>query len=721
MRRAIPITASVFLVLLLSFPGYVNAVSLVPGDVLSKGKIGPGLVLGAPVNLNADTLSYDEDTGVALAEGNVEVGFGNRTIRADRIRYDSRSGEADLTGRVHYKEGGDEFSFDRIVLNIDTGLGVLYNGTIRLSSNNYLISSEKFEKTGDRSFRVQKGILTTCPCDPEPDWKFEVRRSRVTIDGYAIGKDVTFKVRGVPILWLPWAAFPVKLTRQSGLLMPGFSSSGTKGFTIQLPYYWAISRWSDATITLEDMSRRGFRPEVEYRYVLNPASEGEARATAFHDKLTGNDRYRIYGKNTYRNGETLISNAKWDFASDDRYYLELVDDDILRTGRHIPSRGFAGREGRDSSLALSAVWVNDVQGTPDDNTVQRLPELSATFLLGEIGKTGIEASGDVNATYFYRRVEDRNLRGKVYSEISRTVPLYTSVTATPYVSLVALGSVPVRDGNGAQKSGSVIPGGGVRMEANFRRDFDRGGGRRLVHLLQPELSFRWVPSVDQKDIPLTDQWARIGSQKQFTFSLSQRLLRVADTGSPYDLASLSLEWAMDVRGKRSAGESPYLDPLSPYVRALRDQIDLATGRIAREREAASDVLASLQVNPAERWIFSGEALYGVDNRNFTTAAVGMEWKKNKENRALLEYRSSRDLSEDVHGLVAFRPFQLIGFENDVKYSIRNRELTEGLASFNIYPRSDCWSIGLMAGRRANPDESTFKVFFSLKGIGTIGN
>lgn len=373
MRRAIPVPASVFLVLLLSLPGSVNAVSMIPGDVLSKGRTGSGLLLGAPVSLNADTLSYNEDTGIALAEGNVEIGFGNRTIRADRIRYDSRNGEAELTGRVHYKEGGDEFSFDRIVLNIDTGLGVLYNGTIRLSSNNYLISSEKFEKTGDRSFRIQKGILTTCPCDPEPDWKFEVRRSQVTIDGYAVGKDVTFKIRGVPVLWLPWAAFPVKLTRQSGFLMPGFSSGGTKGFSIQLPYYWAISRWSDATITLEEMSRRGFRPEVEYRYVLNPESEGEAKATAHHDKETGNNRYRVYGSNTYRKGERLTSNAKWDFASDDRYYLDMVDADILRTGRHIPSRGFAGRDENGISTAFSAVWVNDVQGTPDGNTVHRLP------------------------------------------------------------------------------------------------------------------------------------------------------------------------------------------------------------------------------------------------------------------------------------------------------------------------------------------------------------
>jgi hypothetical protein len=259
------------------------------------------------------------------------------------------------------------------------------------------------------------------------------------------------------------------------------------------------------------------------------------------------------------------------------------------------------------------------------------------------------------------------------------------------------------------------------MEADFRRDFDRADGRRLIHLLQPDLSFRWVPSVDQKDIPLTDQWARVGSQTQFTFSVNQRLLRVVEGGGPFELASLSVEWAVDVSGKKTAGGSPYLDPLSPYVRALRDQIDLAAGRIAREREAASDVLARFRVKPTERWSFNGETLFGIAGRNFTTASVGAEWSRDKENRALLEYRASRDLSEDIHGLLAFRPLQLLGIRNDVNYSVKNGELTDGSVTLTIYPRSDCWSIGLMAGRRTRPDVSTFKLLFSLKGIGTLGN
>ena len=293
----------------------VSAEGRFPIPLPLKELMKPGIGLNGPVHMTADTLSYDEETGVALAEGNVEMAFGTRTMRADRIRYDSATGEADLTGKVRYKDASEEFAFDRITINLDSEKGVLYNGTIRISSSNYQIASQRIEKTGKSSFLIEKGTLTTCPCDPEPDWKFEVRRANVTLDQYAIGKDITFRIRGVPVLWLPWGAFPVKMTRQSGLLMPSFSSNSSRGYTLEVPYYQVINRWSDATVTLDAMSRRGYRPEVEYRFVLNPESVGAVRATYFRDRVEQRNRGRFYGENIFRSGP-FTANASLEVPTD---------------------------------------------------------------------------------------------------------------------------------------------------------------------------------------------------------------------------------------------------------------------------------------------------------------------------------------------------------------------------------------------------------------------
>lgn len=716
-RRAI-LFAAMIAAVTIAVPAAGKAADLPQAKTLLPQDLAAGLTLGGPVTLTAERLTYDEKTGVAVAEGNVEVGFGERRVHADRIRYDANSGEAEFAGHVRYEDNGDEFSFDRIVLNVRSELGVLYNGSIRIRSNEYRISSERFEKTGPRTFFIRKGTLTTCPCDGEPDWKFKVGRSSVTLDGYAVGKDITFQVKGIPVVWLPWGAFPVKLTRQSGILTPSFSQRPTTGYSFQLPLYWAINRWSDATLTLDAMTRRGIRPEAEYRFALNNASEGAARFTYFRDKVQEDARYRIYGDNRFRYGRDFVANAQWDLRSDDRYYEDLVEEDLLRTGRHSASRGFAAFQGSHSAQALDVVWVQDNQGTPDDNTVQRLPEYVVTLLPRGMWGNRFEAFGDLSATWFYRTYGDREARGRGLAGVSRSFEFYPSVSFTPFLAVDFYGAVPTADASGTETAGRMVPTGGAALEMSFHRDYSPGKGTRYTHQVSPVAEFRWVPQVDQSKIPLTDYLSRVQPQSQFHFGLNQRLIRSGESG-PSEIAFLELSWAVDTR-ERSVSESPYVDPFSPYVRTLRDQIDIGSGASLREANAVSDVYGRFSVAPANGWRMSGETLFDPQEGNFTVAAIGAEYRRDPENRILVEYRATKGLAEDFYGVIGYRPFRFLGLQATASYSIRNAELTDGSAGVTLHPRSECWSMGVVATRRTRPDETGFKLVFSLKGIGSIG-
>ena len=677
----------------------------------------PGIRLDAPVHMTADTLSYDEETGIAVAEGNVELAFGTRTMRADRVRYDSTTGEADLSGKVRYKDADEEFSFDRITINLDSETGVLYNGTIRISSSNYLIASRKIEKTGKSSFLIEKGMLTTCPCDPEPDWKFEVRRAQVTLDRYAIAKDITFRIRGVPVLWLPWGAFPVKMTRQSGLLLPNFSTNRSRGYTLQVPYYHVINRWSDATLTLDAMSRRGYRPEAEYRFVLNPESEGALRATMFRDRADNRNRARYYGENVFRSGP-FTANAILDVPKDSRYYLDLVDNNALLAARHARSEGFAAATGAHSEHAVSILWNKDLQELPGpDNTAQRVPEYTMTLLPAGIPFTGVDLSGEISATRFQRRDAFDEVRARGFGEASRAIPLYRSFTLVPYFFADMLGSRFERSPEGPSDAGRFVPGGGATLSADARRDFP---ARALVHTAGVSAGYRYVPKIRQDDLPVTDRWSRLAPQSQFLFTLSQRLLGVKDGAAPKEFLSFHIEWAYDLGGKEPSG-SPYVDPLAPYVRALRDQIDTGAGRPPKKNNAPSDIYAKVGVIPIERWQFQGEALFDPVENSFTVGAVGGEYKKDDDHRVLAEYRISRDLAEDLRGAFTWRLLHWLRLQAQANYSVRNGFLSEGAVGMSVFPRSDCWNVGFTVQRKTQPDDTSVRLSFGLKGIGSVGN
>ena len=682
-----------------------------------KGLPKQGIRLDAPVHMTADTLSYDEDTGVAVAEGNVELQLGPRTMRADRIRYDSSTGEADLSGKVRYKDADEEFAFDRITINLESETGVLYNGTIRISSSNYLISSGKIEKTGKETFRIEKGSLTTCPCDPEPDWKFEVRRARVTLDQYAIGKDITFRIRGVPVLWLPWGAFPVKMTRQSGLLLPNFSSNRTRGYTLHLPYYQVINRWSDVTVTVDAMSRRGYRPEAEYRFVLNPESEGELRASLFHDRTDDRSRSRYYGENVYRSGP-ITANLSLEAPSDPRYYLDLVDNNTLLAARYARSEGFVSVAGASSEHAVSIQWNKDLQEIPGpDNTVQRAPEYTMTILPVGIPVAGADLSGVISGTRFQRENGSDEIRARGFGEVSRTIPIYRSITFVPSLFADALWSRFERPpAGGATDFGRFVPGGGATLSADARREFP---GRGLVHVAGVSAGYRYVPKIDQDDLPVTDRWSRLAPQSQFLFTLSQRILGVKEGAAPKDYLSFQIQWAYDLGGKEPT-DSPYVDPLAPYVRTLRDQVDTVSVHPAGRNNASSDVYAKIDLTPFDRWRFQGEALFDPVENSFTIGAIGGEYKKDKDRRFLAEYRHARDLAEDVKGALAWPLLRWLHVQAAVNYSIRNGYLSEGSFGVSVFPRSDCWDVGFIVERKTQPEDTSVKLSFGLKGIGSVG-
>jgi LPS-assembly protein len=678
----------------------------------------PGIRLNAPVHMTADTLSYDEETGVALAEGNVELQFGTRTMRADRVRYDSTTGEADLTGKVRYKDADEEFAFDRVTINLDTERGVLYNGSIRISTNNYQIASQRIEKTGKDSFLVEKGTLTTCPCDPEPDWKFEMRRAQVTLDQYAVARDITFRIRGVPVLWSPWGAFPVKMTRQSGLLLPSFSSNSSRGFTLEVPYYRVINRWSDATVTLDAMSRRGYRPEAEYRFVLNPESIGAVRATYFRDREYEGNRGRFYGENIFRSGP-FTANAILEVPTDTTYYLDLVDNNALVAARFAHSEGFASFTGADSEHALSIVWNKDLQGDPGaDNTAQRVPEYTMTLLPQRIPAAGVDLSGEFSATRFQRKDGSDELRARGFGEVSRAIPLYRSITLVPYLFADAL-ETRFEPSPGAEPSdaGRVVPGAGATLSADLRKDVP---GKGLVHTAGVSAGYRYVSTVFQDDLPIIDRWSRLAPQSQFLFTLSQRLLGIKEGAPPKEILSFHIEWAYDIGGSKSSG-SPYVDPLAPYVRALQQQIDTGAGRPPEKNSAPSNIYAKVGTNPLEHWRFQGEALFDPVETTFTVGAVSGEYKKDEDHRLSVEYRVSQDLAEDVRATFAWRLLQWLRLQGHGDYSIMNGYLTEGGVGLSVYPRSDCWHVGFSVDRKTQPDDTTVKLTFGLKGIGSTGN
>jgi len=98
--------------------------------------------------------------------------------------------------------------------------------------------------------------------------KVDAGRERIDIDLSDTAKiyNTTFRVEGVPVLYLPFATHPVNdLGRHTGFLVPTFGVSSRKGTMFGDSVYFAISRTMDATAGAEYFSTRGWSQHGNFR------------------------------------------------------------------------------------------------------------------------------------------------------------------------------------------------------------------------------------------------------------------------------------------------------------------------------------------------------------------------------------------------------------------------------------------------------------------------
>ena len=117
---------------------------------------------------------------------------------------------------------------------------------------------------------VEKGVFTTCKkSDDCPPWEFLAKKivhdkKKKTINY----ENAWLKIYGKPVLYFPKFFHPdPTVKRQSGFLMPSFTSSNSTGAAFKFPYFHVISGNKDLTFTPRLYSTKKILAQSEYRAV----------------------------------------------------------------------------------------------------------------------------------------------------------------------------------------------------------------------------------------------------------------------------------------------------------------------------------------------------------------------------------------------------------------------------------------------------------------------
>ncbi len=231
--------------------------------------------------------------------GSVELESGDTKVYTDQAEFFTDTHRAIFTGNVVFTQGANRISADRADFDYETKLGTFYHATgiatvqpprqrvtpgavapppVAGQDTDVYFYGESVEKIGPKKYRIIKGGFTTC-VQPTPRWELSSETVTLNVDHYTFLRQSIFKVKGVPMLYVPILYYPTKREqRATGFLIPTYGSSTIRGQAIHNAFFWAIDRSQDATFLYDWFSKTGQGTGGEYRYNYGAGSDGNIRA-----------------------------------------------------------------------------------------------------------------------------------------------------------------------------------------------------------------------------------------------------------------------------------------------------------------------------------------------------------------------------------------------------------------------------------------------------------
>jgi LPS-assembly protein len=469
------------------------------------------------------------------------------------------------SGDLVFVIGETRISAERLEFNTKTKTGTFYQafgttvmrekatpGQFGTQEPNAFFWGEELHKSGPKQYKIVRGGFTAC-VQPTPRWDVASGSITVNLDDYALLRNAVFRVKGVPMLYLPIFYYPMEEDdRATGFLMPIYGSSRGRGQSLTTPFFWAINRSQDLTISHDWHSKLGQGVTADYRYVAGAGSSGDAtfnylkerEITAESDPTQaprpGQTSYTVRGVMSQALPLGLRAQASANYFTS-LATQQLYQQDVYQATRR--DRSFNG--------SLSGSWSGFNAGAridrqeyfyaEDDYTRSgSVPRINLSFSEPQVA--GLPVS--FRATSEYARIDYGRFRdGEQLSETGLTKMDFSPTVQVPFKVwpfLTVNSSVGWRFTHWSE---SIQPGRGQVEEPITRSFFDfqtrivgpvfnrvfntPGGGfaEKYKHVVEPSVTIRRTTKIDNFDQIVVHGYGDyiLGDVTRYTYALENML------------------------------------------------------------------------------------------------------------------------------------------------------------------------------------------------------
>ena len=298
------------------------------------------------IAFEADILSYDSDADLTIAEGNVVLRSGDRSLRADRVSWSQRTGVILASGNVRFvDENGNQLFTERVELTDEFEAGAMEDLLLALRQGGRLAANRGVRES-DGSIALEQAAYSACAvvdpqgCNKDPSWRitadrviYDPAQSKVKFRGAYL------ELFGARILPLPGLSVRTDGGAVSGFLVPDIRISESNGVEVSGSYFVRMADNRDLTLSAYVFSKTAPMVSAQWRHLTEKGayqitgyathsrrisnftglatSEADPRGYLFaNGKLQFNPNWSLTGSVRLASDKTFL--RRYDISRDDR-------------------------------------------------------------------------------------------------------------------------------------------------------------------------------------------------------------------------------------------------------------------------------------------------------------------------------------------------------------------------------------------------------------------
>ncbi len=706
--------------------------------------------------VSAGSSDFNANTQLVDIENGIDVRFDDFWLQAESGLLNQLDSVIDLEGNIRLRQPGLTIGASSAKLKQNENTAELHDSSYILNETAARGSAESIIfKNADGTLSIQNGSYTVC----EPgDNSWLLSGSSIELDqasGRGIGRDITLRIKDIPIFYTPYISFPLTTERSSGFLFPSIGSTREGGFDLAVPYYFNLAPNYDATFTPRLMTERGLMLNLEARQIGKDSSntlafgylpkDSQYDATSIGQAGSESPPREKRWQVNYQGNKVFSPNwsasANFSAISDFDYLQDFGSNGVIDS-----SQSFLSRHGeisyRKNALDFQAALESYQLIDPSQNILQKpfssLPRLS----LGYQKRTDSSWVLGLESEYVYfDRNLDRNSLSQ--SQIDNGI-LVTGQRLNIEPSLAwhwdssGLFVKPELSYNytNYQLEDQALGSADNPERGLFIGELDAGllfdrevkvKNSNYLQTLEPRLFYLYSEYDDQSNLPLFDTTNLSGSFDQlFRENRFSGKDRITDANQlTLALSSRILDNSGREKAKASIGQIFYFEDRRVSL------LNPSALSIAQQQQSSSALATELSYNFNKYWRASTFQEWDHDSNALRTGNFQFRYQSDINHILNFSYRYRK--SDNLPGIIKQTDISAswpindsLNFIGRWNYDHENDRSVESIAG--IQYSNCCWSISLVA-RQWVVNNALFGSFiennngiflqFELKGLGNV--